>query len=86
MQLRKTMNTVSAVVVLVAGVGFSGVAIASQPAEEMCGPFHINAMHECCYGNKAYSVGSAVKHGNTQLTCDQAGVNGHIDTHWSKNG
>ena len=49
MQLSKVMKAVSAVV-LVAGMGFTGVAMAATQTE-MCGSSHINPKHECCYAN-----------------------------------
>ncbi|WP_146778686.1 hypothetical protein [Acidithiobacillus ferridurans] len=82
MQLSKITKAVS-VVVLVAGMGFSGVAMAVT--QEMCGPSHINPKHECCYANQEYAVGSPLKEGKSVYKCREAGANGHTDAHWSSN-
>lgn len=70
MQLRKVMNTVSAVV-LVAGVGFSGAAFAATDSAS-CGPSKMpDTTNYCCNANKVYSVGSSIHKG--KLVCHMAG-------------
>ncbi|MEY2335177.1 hypothetical protein [Acidithiobacillus ferrianus] len=81
MQLSKVMKAVSAVV-LVAGMGFTGVAMAATQTE-MCGSSHINPKHECCYANQEYAVGSPLKEGKSVYKCREAGNAGHTDAHWS---
>ncbi|PKY11844.1 hypothetical protein B1757_02470 [Acidithiobacillus marinus] len=64
MLIKKSITVFTAVVTL----GFSALAFAGNPAPT-CGSNPFQPAHQCCYGNKEYSIGSHVKEAGTVMVC-----------------
>ena len=79
MSIKKTITVLTSLTVL----AFSTLAMAGTPAPT-CGSNPFQPAHQCCYGNKEYSIGSHVKEAGTVMVCVAPNPSYQTSAHFEK--